>query len=277
MSDPNTPSPPAPPAPAPTPPAPPPGPAIAWLPDADTDTVGYIQNKGWAGADAAIKGYRDLERFVGADKAGRGLVLPKDDDPAEAWAPVWDRLGRPANADGYKLHVPDGQSPDFAKAAAGWMHEAGIPAKAGQALAGKWNEFIAAQQKAAEVAEESAFAAEDAALNRDWGSEKTARMEIARRTAKELGMTDAAIGALEKAAGFSGVMKTFAKIGDALFKEAGLAGDQRPGAFGMTPEGAKARKGQLMADAEWRKKAMNPQSSEWAEMIKLDKLITGAT
>jgi hypothetical protein len=48
------------------------------------------------------------------------------------------------------------------------------------------------------------------------------------------------------------------------------------GSFGQTPEGAKAKRSQLMADADWRAKAMVPNSAQWAELQKLDKIIASA-
>jgi len=41
----------------------------------------------------------------------------------------------------------------------------------------------------------------------------------------------------------------------------------------MTPEGARSRRSQLMADKGWRERAMNSSSAEWAEMQKLDRII----
>ncbi len=42
--------------------------------------------------------------------------------------------------------VPEGADPAFATEAAKWFHEAGVPKSAAQALVGKWNEFVTAQQ-----------------------------------------------------------------------------------------------------------------------------------
>lgn len=246
------------------------------MPDADADTSGYIQTKGWQGPADAITSYRNLEKMVGADRAGRTVVLPAGDDATE-WGGVFDKLGRPANADGYKLPVPDGADPAFAKTAAAKMHELGLSAKQGEALAAWWNEQAGTQTSVIQAAEEAALAAEHAALAKDWGTGPDAQMrrELARRAAVNLGLDEASIAAMEKVSGYSKTMKALAKMGD-LLREHGAEGLGEMGSFGMTPEGAKSRKSQLMADKDWRARAMNPASAEWAEVKKLDGIIAAA-
>ena len=264
-------------APAPAPAAPAPAaPAIAWMPDADADTSGYIQTKGWQGPADAVTSYRNIEKMLGADRAGRTVVLPASED-ANEWGQVFDKLGRPANADGYKLPVPEGADPGFAKIASAKMHELGLTAKQGAALAAWWNEQAGTQGSVLAAAEEAALAAEHAALAKDWGTGPDAQMrrELARRAAVHLGLDEGSIAAMEKVAGYSKTMKALAKMGD-LLKEHGAEGLGEMGSFGMTPEGAKSRKGQLMADKAWRERAMNPASAEWAEIQKLDRIIAAA-
>lgn len=249
-------------------------PAISWLPNADADTVGYVQNKGWQGPADALTGYRNLEKMMGAERAGRTVVLPAEDTP-EAWAPVFEKLGRPVNADGYKLTVPEGQSPEFAKAAAAQFHALGLTARQGEALVKWWNEQAGSMSQAQAAAEEAALQAETEGLKKDWGSEYEHRLELTRRAVQKLGLEEKDIAAFEKVAGFSKTLKAFAKVAD-MMKEHGAEGLDAPGSFGMTPEGAKAKKAQLMADAGWRGRAMNPNSAEWAELTKLNKIIAGS-
>lgn len=275
----------APAAPA-APPAAPAAPSIAWLPDADTDTVGFVQNKGFAGPGDVLKAYRNLETTFGADRAGRTIVLPKDDaDPVELNA-FHERLGRPSTADGYKLPVPEGQSADFAKAVAGWMHEAGISQKAGQALAAKWNEFQAQQDQAAKQAEAEAVAQEKAALARDWGNEMQMRTELAHRALKQLALkagidaerANAGVDAIGAVFGGAAALKIMALMGDSM-REHGAEGLGDLGSFGMTPEGARARLAEIKANAAsdpaYSKRLGMKGSAEWAEVTKLNRVITG--
>jgi hypothetical protein len=267
------------PSPSPAPgPAPAPAPAghgISWLPqDADAELVGHVQNKGWQSAADAAKAHREAERLIGADRAGRTVVIPTDENDAPGWQKVYERLGRPANAGDYKLPTADGGDPAFTKAAAEKFHELGIPLKTGQKLAAWFDQTIGAAMQQNTAAEAARHAEEVAQLDRDWGAEKPMRQELARRAAQTLGMTGEQVDALQKVAGFSGVMKMFAKVGDML-REHGAEGLANVGGFGMTPEGAKAKRTQLLADADWRKRAMAPGSAEWAEMKRLDGIIAG--
>lgn len=269
------------PAPAPTPapsPAPAPAPAghgIAWLPvDADAETVGHVQNAGWDGPAAVVKSHRELQKLFGADRHGRTITVPKEDATPAEFADFYNKMGRPETPDGYKLPVPQGSDGEFAKQAAAWMHEAGVPLKAGQAIAGKWNEFVAARAKAEAEAAQAAFEAESAILKRDWGNEAMMRKDLARRAAAKLGIDDQAIDALEKAAGFSKTLKALARVGDML-SEKGAAGLDQPGSFEMTPEGASTKLTQLMADKAWCERARVNNSAEWAELSRLNGIIKG--
>jgi hypothetical protein len=241
----------------------------------DAELIGHAQNAGWKDPADAVKSHRELQKLFGADRHGRTVVVPKDDDAPEVHAAFYAKLGRPETPDGYKIPVPEGGDPNFAKGAAAKFHEFGIPAKAAEGLATWWNEQAATAQAAAAQAEADALAAEHAALQQAWGSEHPMRQELARRAAQRLGLDEAAVNALEKAAGFSGVMKALAKVGD-LLREGGGEGLGELGAFGRTPEGAKAERAQLMADKDWRTKAMNPQSKEWAKLQELDRIIIGS-
>lgn len=260
----------------PAPPAPPAGHGIAWLPAdlTDPEVIGTVQAKQWQNPSDAIKGYANLERLLGADRAGRTITIPKDEADVDGWKAVYAKLGAPETPEGYELPVPDGQPADFAKQAATWFHEAGVPKGQAAKLAGKWNEFMSAQAQAQEQAEQEALAKEHADLAKDWGTGQAAEVqkEIARRAAVKLGLDEGSIGALEKVAGFSKVMKVFAKMGE-LLGEHKAEGLDTGGQFQMTPAAAMSRKTQLMADPAWRAKAMNPASAEWAELQRLDQTI----
>lgn len=263
----------APPAGAPA--APPATPAFPWLGDnPDAELVGHVQNKAWQSPVDAVKSHRELEKLFGADRAGRTVTLPAEDTP-EAWAPVWDKLGRPATPDGYKLPVPEGVDASFATKMAEVMHKHGISATAAKALAEANNTYLAEAMAGMDAQAQSQFEAESAQLKKDWGGEYDARREVARRAALHLGLDEAAIDAMEKGAGYSKTLKALAKVGD-LLQEHGIEGISAPGSFSMTPEGAAAKKTQLMADADWRGRAMVNGSKEWAELTRLNNIIAGA-
>jgi hypothetical protein len=267
MSDPTT---------QPTAPAAPPAPvAPSWLGEnPDAELLGHTQVKGWQSPADAVKSHRELEKLFGADKAGRTVTLPAGDDPAE-WAQVFTKLGRPETPDGYKLPAPEGADAGYIKAMAEVMHKHGIPMKAAQAIAEANNAYMATALEAATANQTAALEAEHAQIRKDWGNEYELRRELAKRAAVNLGLDEASIDALEKVGGYGATMKALAKMGD-LMREHGAEGLGELGSFGKTPEGAKAERLQLLADADWRKRAMVPNSKEWAHIQKLDGIIAGS-
>jgi hypothetical protein len=134
----------------------------------------------------------------------------------------------PETPEGYEIPVPEGESPDFAKAVAPLFHKAGLSPVQAKALAEGWNEMQGAQ-KAAAIEAEAAAEREAAALaerqqgdlKREWGDKFDANTELAKRAIrsgmaaaglKDDGMAEM-IGSLERAHGFAAVHKFFAALG----------------------------------------------------------------
>lgn len=262
----------APPAPngqdqTPQPPAPT---GVAWLPGADDLTVGYVQNKGWDNPAKAVESYRNLEKLFGADKAGNTVVLPKPDaQPAELDA-FYARLGRPAAPDGYKIPVPEGMDPAFAKTAAQWFFENGVPAKAAEGIATKWNEFAKQQAELADQARVAKFESDDAALHKKWGAAFDQNLGQVKAFYQAAGLNETVVDALQDAMGHLGAMEFLHGLAQKIGEPDFISG-QTPGSFNgaMTPEQAKAQLETLRADREWTKKYLNGDAGAKAEMARL--------
>lgn len=239
----------------------------------DADTGAWVQSKAIPDVKTALTSYRNLETLLGADKAGRAIVPPKDDAPAEEWLAFWNKLGRPETADGYKLPVPEGDAGEFAKVAASWFHEAGIPAKQAQKLAAKWNEFqtAAATKAEAEFTQKSALDLQE--LQKAWGGEFEANAELARRARREAGLSDDEGIAIERALGVKKAAEVFSFLGK-QFAEAAMKGGEGPGrgVFGATPQEAKARIEALKGDADWTAKYLNGDIDARAEFERLHRI-----
>ena len=157
MSDETPPTDPVPPT-DPTPPADPP--PADWTAGLDADAKTYLETKGFKSPAEALTALRGYEP--------------------------------PATADAYEIPVPEGESPDFAKAVAPLFHKAGLSATQAKALAEGWNEMQSGQKAAAAQAEadaataaEAAAKREDATLQAEWGKDYTANKEHARRAAMQ--------------------------------------------------------------------------------------------
>jgi hypothetical protein len=239
----------------------------------NADLKAWVQAAGVKDPESAAAKAHSLERMLGADRAGRTVVLPaKEDDPA--WSEVYTKLGRPESPDGYKLPIPEGGDPSFSKVAASWFHDAGIPARQAQSLAAKWNEYqtkVATEQQAAEQAK---LKVEHEALQADWGTGPSfdKQIALAKRAAQQLGVDEEAIGALEKTLGYSKVMKLFAKIGEqgAEDETVGVGGND---ALTLTPEAARAQKARLMADASWAKRYLEGDAMARADMERINRAL----
>ena len=244
-----------------------------WTTGFPDEVRGVIQTKGWKSPADAIGSYMNLEKLMGADKAGRGVVLPKDDAPAEEWAQFYQRLGRPESVDGYKLPLPDGDTGAFAKTAAQWFHEAGLTTKQAETLAAKWNEFSSStmEQQEAQFSQQSALDMQD--LQKTWGDKFEANAELARRARREAGLSDAEGQAIERALGLKKAAEVFAFLGK-QFAESPMKGGEgaTAGRFGGTPEDAKARIAALKSDKEWTAKYLNGDVEARSEFERLHKI-----
>lgn len=195
MSDATPPTDPVPPT-DPTTPADPPAPPADWTAGLDADAKTYIESKGYKSPAEALTALRGYEP--------------------------------PATADAYEIPVPEGESPDFAKAVAPLFHKAGLSSAQAKALAEGWNEMQASQRGAAAQAEADAAAAadaaakrEDTALQSEWGKDYAANKEHARRAAMQFLPGDdeaksAFVAELERKFGYTATMKMWAAIGQGL-------------------------------------------------------------
>lgn len=244
-----------------------------WTASFDEGTRGFVQTKGWKSPADVLGSYQNLEKLLGADKAGRAVVPPKDDASPEEWAAFYGKLGRPESADGYKLPLPEGDTGDFAKQAAVWMHDAGLTPRQAEVLAGKWNEHFGAAQNAqmAEFEQKSAIDLQD--LQKEWGQNFEANAELARRARREAGLSEQEGQAIERALGLKKAAQVFAFLGK-QFAESPMKGGEGAsrGTFGATPAEAKARIAALKADPTWAAKYIDGNAEARAEFERLHRI-----
>lgn len=226
-------------------PAPPP-PAAEWFSPEQKD---YVGNKGWKAPAEAIGAYQNLETLLGAEKAGRTVVLPKDDKDADGIKAFRAKLGVPEKAEDYQLPVPQGADGNFAKTAAGWMHELGVPLKQAQALTEKWNGFFAKVLADKAASDEATSKAAVADLQKEWGAKFEENGEMGRRFAKELGVSADELNAIESALGTARMLKLF-HGGGVKLGEPGAITDAQKGGF--TAAGQKAAQEQIAAIRQQR-------------------------
>lgn len=209
----------------------------------DADVKSYAIAKGWKDPGEVVNGYLNMEKLLGGEK----LPMPKGPDDKEGWERVYKATGRPETPDGYKLPVPQGQSPDFAKAASAKFHELGISARQGEALASWFNGVSGAQTFAEREKAETRFTEEIEQVRKEWGQMYDINREMAMRAAKQCGFTVEEREKIVNNFGAKRALTLFAKIGERLGED---RVDGVPQGM-LTSTGAQARLDQLMKDREW--------------------------
>lgn len=230
-----------------TPAAPAQVPSGWWDSVKDPGVKEFLANKKFAEPDVAFTAYHSLEKLMGADKAGRTVMLPKDDADTEGWKALAGKLGVPSNAEDYKLPVPEGQDDGFAKLAAGWMLKANIPPVMARNLTEIWNAHAAEVEGQARAKSET----EVAALRAEWGPKADENTELARRGFREFAgkfgiSTDPK--AAEDALGSANFLKFFLGLGS-LNAETKFAGSDDKGGFtAVSKEAAQAEYDKIIKD-----------------------------
>lgn len=252
------------------------GEAQTWAATFDTDTKGWLGGMGLDKLPAEealpklVTGYRNAESKLGVP-ADQILRLPKDDD-AEGFMQIMAKLGRPESPDQYELPVPEGDDGAFAKQAATWFHELGLPKKQAAGLAEKWNQYAQSQIEAQAKDAENAAKADVEALKAEWkGEEFNKNVELARRVRKSAGVTDDEAIAIERALGVKRAAMVFAGLGKGL-GEARFLDSGGNGSFGMSPEAARAKIADLQKDSAWASAYLAGDAAKKEEFTRLLKI-----
>lgn len=211
MTD-NTPEPtPAPvePTPAPAPQVSPREQFISSLPEEFRADPVFANFDSW---DGVAKSYANAAKMIGMDK-NQLLALPKENTP-EAMAPIWDKLGRPADAKGYEIEqYKEVLPPEILGKYADLAHKSGMSKSAFQALVGEFvNESIAGQ-KAIQEQQEQQVQQWQADVKKEFGAAYEDKINFARKAVESFGLSDVI---KENSAMFEhpAIIKAFAAIGE---------------------------------------------------------------
>jgi hypothetical protein len=246
----------------------------------NADLKTWVSAKGFKDPLAVAESAYNLEKLIGHDKAGRTIVMPKDDSPAEEVQAYRAKLGVPESADAYKLPMPEGTDPAFAKVAAAWMHEAGLTPKQAEIVASKWNEHMGAGVKAKGEQMVAASNAAAEAVRAEWGTAAVERSELGRRAAQtfipETVKTDDGrtigrgelIGMLDQAGLTGFALRMFSEIGKNIGEHRMIMG-QGSQSVTMTPSEARQKIGELKSDASWTKAYIAGDQAKVTEMSRL--------
>jgi hypothetical protein len=248
-----------------------------------------VANKGWKSPADAAKSYDELFRFVGADKAGRGLVLP---DPSKATPEEIAAFrskaasvagGVPDKPEGYEIKLPDDfPDPEFAGVASAILHKRQIPKADAQALMADFTAQVMEGHKAQAAAEAAENKKQDEALRAEWGVDYEKKVEIARRAVKALDAPDGVIDLIDDhlrgkgAPGTADVVRWFAGLGEKVGEGKFIDGGSDGGNFAESHETLVAQRAKLYADKAWADRYWANDATTRNEMAALEAKIAAA-
>lgn len=236
---------------------------------ADTETQGYLSNRGWdklppeKAALEAIKAHRNAEKLLGGP-ADRLMRIPTDPADSDGWGKVYTALGRPKDATGYDFKEAGDADPTFINFVREFAYRNNMPKSAGEALAKEVTKFAAAQEAELQKQAELEVAKEQRELRSQYGFEYDAKMLTAQNAVAKLGIDPTAVKTLEGKIGYKAVIDMFVKIGSAIGEDTFIKSEQT-GAI-MSPAGAAERLAQLKSDPEWVKRYQEGGKKELQEM-----------
>lgn len=249
-----------------------------WAAGFDEETRGWL---GGMGVDKlppdqalakVIPMYRGAEKKLGVP-ADRLFTLPKDENDADGFRAAMVKLGLPETPDGYELKAPDGDSGNFLKAATGWMHELGIPKSQAHGLAAKWNDYVQAQTAAAAEAQKARNAEDYAALEKEWGEQYDAKIELGNRVIRSAGLSEDEARQITGAIGLKRAATLFAYLGGAMGEHNFKGGEHGGNRFQMSPAELRSKIGSIEADPAYQDPASPKHAALVQEAFELRKLL----
>ncbi|MCA3514261.1 MAG: hypothetical protein IOC96_13745 [Rhodobacter sp.] len=237
-----------------------------------------MQAKGFKDPTALAESYVNLEKLLGADKAGNAVILPKPDAPAEEVNAFFKKLGVPEDPKGYDLKpvtgFPEGDLGDTAAI----LHKANVPPALARSIVAATGELLAAKtaQQEAEWLETKQRDLSD--LKAEFGPQYDNKIELGRRAAQAAGMNDTDLAVAERVMGLKSLAKLLVLAGEAT-GEAAAPPPGGPSNFGISREQAQSSLSQKFADPQFMARYLSPnalvRNEAIAEMEKLNKIAAG--
>jgi hypothetical protein len=248
----------------------------------DTDTRGWVETKGYKDLETAMRSHRELEKFIGVPR-DKILTLPKDENDVAGLEKIHKALGRPDAPEGYKLQIPEGSDEAYAKEAVKWFHKAGLSQKQAETVVAANNEYWAAVLKQNQDAQIAKQAEIDAQSKKDLekltvevgGQAKFEEsMELARRYCKENNYDQSFLEKIENALGTYDFSRFMVGISKGMGEHT-MYGVGSGRGTNYSPEGATAKRAELLADKSFVDRYVKGDVQAKQEMDKLERIIAG--
>jgi hypothetical protein len=262
-----------------------------------TEEVAPVEDSGQAEVDSTIvfnpstmpEGIRDepsLQTFDSVDKLAKSYVnavkmiggnpenlisLPQE---GESWDEIYNKLGRPEQANDYDFGEDDeGVLDDFKE----FAHQNNLTQDQADNLLGLFSELEEEEAKNEEQAMEDLKVETTIGLQRDWGKNYDGNLDYARRAYAQFGTPE--LTEIMDNTGFGNhpeVIKAFSKVGQLLGEEA-LAVGTGLGRNQMSPQSAQEEIQALYSDKEFSKAYRdNRDPNHKTAMAKMERLFKSA-
>jgi hypothetical protein len=138
--------------------------------------------------EGLAKSYVHAQKMVGADK----IPVPNKFATEKDWDAVYEKLGRPADATGYKYDLPEDQTIDEAslKNFSDQAHKLGLLPGQANGMVKFYNEMTAASMQEAESTAVAARENSTKELKKEWGQAFDQKISQAANLAKSVGATE---------------------------------------------------------------------------------------
>jgi hypothetical protein len=223
------------------------------------------------------KGYLHAQSMVGADK----VPIPGQWATSDDWNMVYDKLGRPADADGYELEMGEGVEADAGMVE--WFkktsHDVGLSGPQAQKLMAAYNEMQGGRTQTATDAVAQTRSNAELELKREWGQAYDQRIGYATAVLQnfdaedmaELRMSDGSLMGDNPA-----VVKLMSKVGQFIAEKTGedsFAGGKGSGV--MAPDEAHSKLREITSKESPYWSARHPEH-DWyvAEAMRLREFTT---
>jgi len=140
-----------------------------------------LEAKKWGSVEDGLKGYAELEKFVGV---GKHIVIPEGENAD--FSDIWNQLGRPETSDGYTLEPNEALNEELVGKWKQFAHTEGYTQKQMQGAVQFQLDIISSMNEA----QNAETAATKAALTQKWGGEQAYKNNVieARSIADRLGI-----------------------------------------------------------------------------------------
>jgi hypothetical protein len=213
----------------------------------DADTLTWLGAKNFADAPTAMASYRNLERLLGSEER---VIVPSNADDVAGWDTLYNRLGRPEQADGYGFSAIEGADKGFTAWAETAFHEAGLSKRQAERLAQQYQSYAVEQQRAAQEVFEAQAGQEWSEFERRQGQAYERSMTMMKRVLDHDGLSDAERFAIERALGTKRFLEILHKRAHEVAEDTFPNNPQRAHML-MTAEAAKAKIKELTTSREW--------------------------